>query len=259
MLDGAPDDHGACWDIRTWFGWRLGTGNRTVWKSVCSLCLCAYISVYFYCVRASIALWICGIVFFGKLLTEIWGQETPTWACPGTPCLFVTMYGFGWPYFIGTFGYCTKTSAIDFPYRGVIAVVIYLFGSFYSLGYEVHRFRWKAKPENAGKLYTIGLGQFCMHPNYFGDLFTYSGWALATGTVFAFNLVLMSVWALWIFVIPNSQEYLARRYPAEFPAYADATSKFVPFLHNKIFMTALAWISLIGSCYCSMDTKACGW
>lgn len=214
---------------------------------------------YFYCVQSSVALWICGIVFLVKVLIEIWGQDTPTWACPGNPWMFLLMYTLGWPYALATLGYCHESVAIVFPYRDVVAVIIYLFGSAYSLGYEVHRFRWKATLDNKGKLYTIGLGQYCMHPNYFGDLFTYSGWALASGTIYAFSLVLTSLWYFFLFIIPNSQEHLAKRYPTEFPAYAASTPKLIPFVHSDVIMQVIAWISLAGACWCGMDfNAACG-
>ena len=50
----------------------------------------------------------------------------------------------------------------DFPHRETAGLALYLFGSSYSLGYEVHRFRWKARPENQGKLHTVGLATHCI-------------------------------------------------------------------------------------------------
>ena len=129
----------------------------------------------------------------------------------------------------------------DFPHRETAGLALYLFGSSYSLGYEVHRFRWKARPENQGKLHTVGLAthcipvkarpgrqaqldvagypalatirlrrraflhrRYCIHPNYFGDLFTYGGWGLACGTQCAMSLSPVSLFYLTLFVAPNS-------------------------------------------------------
>lgn len=81
-----------------------------------------------------------------------------------------------------TFG-CIMTSDIHFQGRDLVALLLYFGGSCFSLTYEVGRFRWKALPENKGRLHTVGLAAWCIHPNYFGDLFTYTGWALASPLV----------------------------------------------------------------------------
>ena len=54
---------------------------------------------------------------------------------------------------------------------------------------------------------------------FFGDLFTYTGWGLAAGTQCAVSIVPACLFYLTLFVVPNSDAYLARRYPDEFPAY----------------------------------------
>ncbi len=46
---------------------------------------------------------------------------------------------------------------VALPYREVFALALYCFGSGYSLSYELHRFWWKAQPENKGQLHTVGL------------------------------------------------------------------------------------------------------
>ena len=86
------------------------------------------------------------------------------------------------------FGYCTMACDIRFPGRDALGLALYLAGSSYSLYYEIHRFRFKARAENKGKLHTTGPAAWCIHPNYFGDLFTYTGWALACGTTCAVSL-----------------------------------------------------------------------
>lgn len=196
-------------------------------------------SVYFYLVGSSPTLCLIGAVFLIKLLIETWAQHTPTWVCPGTWLLFTLVYGTGFPYVISTFAYCRKTTDIQFPYRDAVAISLYLFGSAFSLSYEVQRFLWKAREENKGKLHTVGLAALCVHPNYFGDLFTYTGWALAAGTMYSMQLTFFMIFAFDIFTIPNSDTYLAQRYPEEFPAYAAATPTLIPFVHSKTVLTIL--------------------
>ena len=151
-------------DCRGWTGWRgQSLSNRVIWKAICSLLLILYCGWYFSLVYESAALVFIGATFLIKLLVEIWGQHTPTWAAPGTPTLLIVIYVFGIPSLISVYGLCRKVDDLDLGRgRNELGLLLYVFGSAYSLGYEVHRFRWKAQPENKGKLHTIGLARFCV-------------------------------------------------------------------------------------------------
>ena len=61
------------------------------------------------------------------------------------------VYVFGIPSFVYLFGGCRAGLRLDFPGREIVALVLYVFGSCYALGYEMLRFRWKALPENQGR------------------------------------------------------------------------------------------------------------
>eukprot|EP00494_Astrolonche_serrata_P020197 UN20415 len=45
---------------------------------------------------------------------------------------------------------------------------------------ELQRKWWLDRPENEGKLYTQGFFSITRHPNYFGDILIFVGWALLT-------------------------------------------------------------------------------
>ena len=96
--------------------------------------------LYFYWVRSSTVRYVPGICFLMKLLIEIWGQHTPTWVCPNQWVLFFLVYVVGIPWVIGVYGYCTKVEDIVFSSRDALGLVLFLFGSSYSLSYEAHRF-----------------------------------------------------------------------------------------------------------------------
>ena len=57
------------------------------------------------------------------------------------------------------------------------------------LGYELHRFAFKARPQNKGRLHTEQLASLSIHPNYFGDLFMFTGMALVIGNKVPFVCV----------------------------------------------------------------------
>jgi steroid 5-alpha reductase family enzyme len=46
---------------------------------------------------------------------------------------------------------------------------------------EYTRHVWKERPENRGRLYTGSLFRFSRHPNYLGDLTSFSGLCLISG------------------------------------------------------------------------------
>jgi len=261
LLDEAP---GNSWTLcgfncQNWVGWRGLESNRTAYKSACSLCLIAIMSaVYFPKVGFVTPLGVTGSVFAAKLSIETWGQDTPTWACPGSLTLFFLVYALGLPGILWTFAYCTHAD-IELPYRDALGVVLFLFGSGYSLSYEMHRFWWKARPENKGKLHTIGLAALSIHPNYFGDFFAYTGWALVSGSYCTLSTVLWQPLCFLVMVIPNSDAYLAQRYPDEFPAYAANTATLFPFIFNRLVLLGLAWACFAAAIYFSTTCNAaCG-
>lgn len=112
-----------------------------------------------------------------------------------------------------------------------LGVVLYLLGSYLNTGSEYQRKLWKKRPENKGKLYTEGLFKHSMHINYFGDAVLFSGFALVTGTPWAFAIPLIMVCMFVFLNIPMLDKYLAERYGEAFDEYASRTAKFVPYVY----------------------------
>lgn len=112
-----------------------------------------------------------------------------------------------------------------------LGVALYLLGSYFNTGSELGRHLWKKRPENQGKLYTEGLFKYAMHINYFGDFTLFTGFALVTGSLWAFAIPLTMA-CLFNFVnIPMLDAYLAEHYGRQFDAYAAKTKKFFPFVY----------------------------
>ena len=82
-----------------------------------------------------------------------------------------------------------------------------------------------------GRLITEGLWSYSMHINYFGEFMYYLGWSLAT--LEWYNLwapIVMLIGFIWVH-IPGLDEYLAERYPEQFPDYAKKTCKLIPYIY----------------------------
>lgn len=110
----------------------------------------------------------------------------------------------------------------------VLGSVLYLGGSYLNTASEYQRYRWRQRPENHGHLYTGGYFRWSMHINYFGDSLLFTGFAVMTGSAWVLFVPGAMVAAFVGYHIPVLDAYLARRYGAEFEAYAHQTRKFVP-------------------------------
>ncbi len=124
-----------------------------------------------------------------------------------------------------------RTFPVAFGGLDVFAVLLFVVGSYVNSFAEMQRKWWKAHPENKGHCYTGGLFKQAVHINFFGDVVLFSGWALLTASLWMLGLpVLMA--GMFIFMhIPALDTYLARRYGAEFQAYARRTKKLIPFIY----------------------------
>mmetsp|Transcript_110293 Transcript_110293/g.292934 ORF Transcript_110293/g.292934 Transcript_110293/m.292934 type:complete len:305 (-) Transcript_110293:27-941(-) len=261
--------------------WR-GTGsNRRAWKAVCTAGCALVFGSYFDTVyrlhgpeaagaerdsSTCLTLLLVGVLTLVKFLVEIWGQETPTWVCPGGPVLFCAVYLLGFPSYIYTAAACSQHADLDqllatrSPYRQAIGFVLFSLGSAYSLCYEVGRFRWKRKATNKGRLHTEGLARYCIHPNYLGDLITYTGWGIVAGTSCSLSLPTVMVWSFAFLVCPNSDAYLAEKYrhgvddggtaTPSFSEYAARTATLIPGVRGPAANYALGCIGLALSVWC---------
>lgn len=251
---------GGCLDCSRLVIWRGDGSDRRMWKSFCTLCLIGELSVYLYVVQSRPLLVVMGLVTLAKLLVETWGQDTPTWVCPGGPVLFFLIYFLIIPGIVYADGLCTKNPDIIFPCKDAVGFALFLFGYSYSLWYEVNRFKWKKDPSNKGRLHAIGLAKYCTHPNYLGDLFCYTGWGICAGTTCSLSAPAAMIPSFVYLVIPNSDAYLADKYSDEWPAYEAKTARLIPYLQSGAGNHALAIIALLLSCYLGQHCgEQCGW
>lgn len=121
--------------------------------------------------------------------------------------------------------------AIGWNNVDVIALVLYLFGSYLNTASEVQRKRWKSDPAHKGHCYTGGLFRYSMHINYFGDTVLFTGWSLFTHNIWVMAFPLLMGLSFVFYHIPALDAYLSERYGEEFKAYAEKTKKFIPFIY----------------------------
>jgi len=126
---------------------------------------------------------------------------------------------------------CGGTNPTTLGIAGIAGTFLFLFGSWMNTHAELQRHRWKAQPDNRGRLYTQGLFRLSRHPNYLGDLLSFSGLCTLTGRWYTAIIPLLML-AGFVFVnIPALDAHLQARYGSEFIEYAGETRKLIPFLY----------------------------
>ena len=87
------------------------------------------------------------------------------------------------------------------------------------------------RPENRCRLYTLGLFRYSRHPNYLGDLVSFSGLCLVAGSAITAVIPALML-AGFVFVnIPVLDAHLHTKYGTAFEEYARQTRKLIPFLY----------------------------
>ncbi len=108
---------------------------------------------------------------------------------------------------------------------------MFFLGSFLNTGAEVQRRRFKANPENQGRLFTGGLFRFARHINYFGDSLWCLGWAVLTRNAWALCIPALLTFGFVFFFIPSLSKYLSARYQGEYDQWKEQTKAFIPFVY----------------------------
>ena len=190
--------------IGTWLGraWQLGDATRRI-------CLALALTVYF------LRLLFTQFAFLKRALG--WGEAAmiAAWAL----CIYVLLAIAG------------GTNAGTMRAAGAIGIVLFVFGSWMNSYAEYARHVWKQRPENQGRLYTLGLFRISRHPNYLGDLISFSGLCLIAGRWITAAVPIIMLAGFVFANIPMLDSHLRAHYRAAFDEYAARTRKLIPFIY----------------------------
>ncbi|MEO6910323.1 MAG: DUF1295 domain-containing protein [Edaphobacter sp.] len=112
-----------------------------------------------------------------------------------------------------------------------VGVLLFLVGSGMNSYAEYARHTWKQLAENRGRLYTLGLFRYSRHPNYLGDLISFSGLCLIAGRWFTLVVPLLMLCGFVFANIPMLDAHLHDHYGTAFDEYAERTRKLIPFVY----------------------------
>ncbi|XP_014559771.1 hypothetical protein COCVIDRAFT_35055 [Bipolaris victoriae FI3] len=139
---------------------------------------------------------------------------------------------------LSTYAFVTSVSSAsnegDFPQPALlIGSTLYVAGLLTELVAEIQRARFKADPNNKGKVCTGGLWSLARHINYGGYMMWRAGYAMAGGG-YGLGALVAAFWA-WDFsqrAIPVLSEYCEKRYGAQWESYRQKTPyKLNPYVY----------------------------
>lgn len=190
--------------VGSWFGrgWHPGVFARRA-------CLAAALSIYF------LRILFTEFVFLKRGVS--WSEANTIAAWTFVIYVFLAIAG--------------GTNSSPWSVTGDAGAVLFVVGSWMNSYAEYARHVWKERPETSGRLYTQGLFRWSRHPNYLGDLISFSGICLISGA-WVTALIPLAMLAGFIFVnIPLLDSHLRKNYGADFEAYAKRTRKLIPFVY----------------------------
>lgn len=129
------------------------------------------------------------------------------------------------------FAFVGGTNRNAFGIAGGIGIALFAVGSWMNSYAEYARHRWKQRPENRGRLYTRGLFRISRHPNYLGDLISFSGICLMAGRWITIAIPLIMLAGFIFANIPMLDAHLREHYGEAFDEYAARTRRLIPFIY----------------------------
>ncbi|MGL4853545.1 MAG: DUF1295 domain-containing protein [Phocaeicola sp.] len=144
----------------------------------------------------------------------------------------------------------TLTMLISLPFLGVsmgqqsptlgwldyVALFVWLVGFTFEAGGDYQLARFKANPQNRGKVMCTGFWRYTRHPNYFGDSavwWAYALFSMAAGGYWQIvGSAIMTLFIIKVSGVALLEKSLNQRKPA-YTEYIEKTSSFFPWFPKK--------------------------
>jgi steroid 5-alpha reductase family enzyme len=118
----------------------------------------------------------------------------------------------------------------------ILGLIVWIIGFYFESVGDAQLARFRADPNNKGKLLNTGLWAYTRHPNYFGDAAQWWGFYLialsAGGWRAIFSPILMTLLLIKVSGVGLLEKTLAKTKPG-YQAYMQTTSAFIPWLPRK--------------------------
>lgn len=187
-----------------WFHWVLSPGNP-----LRRACLAIALSIYY------VRILFTEFVFLKRGVS--WSEALSI--VPWLLCIYLLLAILG------------GTNTAAFAITGATGVVLFVVGSWMNSFAEYKRHVWKQRPENRGRLYTEGLFRYSRHPNYLGDLLSFSGLCLISGSRWSALIPGLMLCGFVFVNVPVLDSHLREKYGVAFDEYASRSWKLIPFVY----------------------------
>lgn len=115
--------------------------------------------------------------------------------------------------------------------------IVWLMGFYFEAAGDWQLSRFKANPDNRGKLLTTGVWRYTRHPNYFGDAAQWWGFFLiataAGGWYTIFSPVMMTYLLRFVSGVALLEKDLSNKKPG-YAEYVASTNAFIPWFPRKV-------------------------
>ncbi len=173
-----------------------------------------------------VVLFMCAFIYFARLVATsfVFIKRKMGWS----EALQIVV----WLAFVeATLSLAGGTHEAPLGFAGAVGFALYAVGSALNTGAEWFRERWRARPENADRLCTVGPFRYSMHPNYLGDVILFAGWAALTSRWAAMFIPALML-ALFVTInIPLLDRHLATRYGVAFERWSERTRRLIPLVY----------------------------
>ncbi len=118
-----------------------------------------------------------------------------------------------------------------------VAIAVWLIGISFEAGGDIQLARFKANPQNKGKVLDTGFWRYTRHPNYFGDVAVW--WAFGLFSISAHSYVpiisslLMTALIIKVSGVALLEKTLKETKP-QYKEYIEKTSAFFPWFPKKL-------------------------
>lgn len=142
------------------------------------------------------------------------------------------MWVISWPLLAGQY----RGQPDHLSFLSVLGILLWVFGFYFEAMGDLQLTRFKANPDNRGKLLSHGVWRFSRHPNYFGDSAQWWGYyllaAAAGGWWTIFSPILMTLLLIKVSGVALLEKTLKNSKPG-YKEYVESTSAFIPWFPRK--------------------------
>lgn len=130
----------------------------------------------------------------------------------------------------------THTQSNGLIWLDYVGIVLWSIGFIFEAGGDIQLARFKANPDNNGKVLNSGLWKYTRHPNYFGDALVWWAYAVFSIASDSYWTIIGSILMTLLIIKISGVDLLEKSLNQDKPHYTDyvkRTSAFIPWFPKR--------------------------